>query len=500
MSARRNTTTSALAAVAMLVTSCGHPHGERRSPDVAIGRGSAVRTFRPSAAPTDPAWLRTAPPSLPMRPAVDPTIAERRLANGSRVLVVERHDFPSVSLAFVLDRGICDGGTAAAIYGRALGSSPGRDCNDNLLYLHAVAADVYKTVTDDSVILRTTVLPPLLASAISRLAPMFFAPGLAARDLEMARRSLKSTLSVEGSRQDRVAERALREALLGRGGYGTVIVDASEVDGESDAHVREFRAAALSPAHVTVVAVGDTTPNDVVTLLNQYTEGLPRADVGVSACAALPAAPLTGEILVVDDRGAEQSRVYVGVVGVPVGHVDGPALDVLSAALGVSLSSRLSLKIREEHGYTYNVRMRSREWRAHGLVEVRTSVETARTAEALRGIMTELVRAATDPLDDGEFLRAKVKATSDPGGHTSVVASLLGMATYGSRADSVTRQQHVSNVTVGELTRVAATYLAGPRRAVTIVGDASSALARTSSHERTGRPQVRGRPASRRKQ
>ena len=224
--------------------------------------------------------------------------------------------------------------------------------------------------------------PPL-----SRLAPMFFAPGLAERDLEMARRSLKSALSVEGSRQDRVAERALREALFGRGGYGTVLVDSSEIDRESDAHVREFRAAALSPAHVTVVAVGDTTPNDVVMLLNRYTEGLPRADVGVSACAALPAAPLTGEILVVDDPAAEQSHVYVGVVGVPVGHVDGPALDVLSAALGVSLSSRLSLKIREEHGYTYNVHMRSREWRAHGLVEVR---DLRRDWEDGRGIERDL--------------------------------------------------------------------------------------------------------------
>ena len=126
LSPRRNTWTGVVAAVAMLLTCCGHPHGERRSPDVAIGRGSAVRTFRPMVAPTDPEWLRAVPPSLPMRPAVEPAIAERRLANGSRVLVVERHDFPSVSLAFVLDRGICDGGAAAAIYGRAFGSSPGQ--------------------------------------------------------------------------------------------------------------------------------------------------------------------------------------------------------------------------------------------------------------------------------------------------------------------------------------------------------------------------------------
>ena len=69
-----------------------------------------------------------------------PKITEAKLKNGLRVLVVERHDFPSVSLAFVLDRGICDGGAAAAIYGRALGSSPGRDRNDNYVYLHAVAA------------------------------------------------------------------------------------------------------------------------------------------------------------------------------------------------------------------------------------------------------------------------------------------------------------------------------------------------------------------------
>jgi zinc protease len=209
-------------------------------------------------------------------------------------------------------------------------------------------------------------------------------------------------------------------------------------------------------------------------MLDRFTQGLPRAEVGTSTCAAFPAPPLSGEIHVIDDPGAEQSTIHIGAVGVPAGHADGPALDVLSSALGASLSSRLSLKIREEHGYTYGVHMLSREWRAHGLLEVTTSVETDKTADALRGILAELDRTAVDPLDDDELFRAKVRALPDDGANHSAVTSLHDMAAYGQPADAALRRSRaLLALTASDLTRVAALYLSEKRRVVTIVGDAS---------------------------
>lgn len=213
---------------------------------------------------------------------------------------------------------------------------------------------------------------------------MFFAPGMTNEELADARSDLKAFLSSPETRRARAAEHTLHESLFGRGAYGTVLVEPAEVDAVPDARVRELRRAAASSRHVSIVAVGDTTPDTVVRLIEQSMPELPRSDIAPSGCAALPVSSSPAAIRIVDDRGAAQSVVSIGAVGVPAGDRDGPALDVLSAALGFSLSSRLSLKIRGEHGLSYNVEMSSRQWRGHGLVEVETSVETSRTADAIK--------------------------------------------------------------------------------------------------------------------
>ncbi len=460
--------------VALLLVGCASADSSRHVAEGGTARRSSGRSFVPRAAPTDTEWLRTPPPRLPPRPLETTPVVERRLGNGARVLVLERHDFPSVALTFVLDRGLCDGGLAAAIYARALGSSPGRTRAENFRYLDDVATPVSSRVTEDATVLETTVLTPLLASALSRLTPMFFAPGLEADDLERARQALNDRLVLAGSRQERLAARALRGALFGRRAYGTVLVDTSELEEEPDARVRAFRQAALSPRHATVIAVGDTNADHVVALLERYTDGLPRSEVAASACGALPAPELTSEIRVLDDPGAEQSRVYVGAVGVPAGHADGPALDVLTGALGASLSSRLNVKIREEHGYTYGVRMQSHQWRAHGLIEVTTSVETRRTAEAVQGLLTELDRLESAPIDGAELARARGLALPDEGEHAAAARELVATAAYGLPADAArARSRAIAVVTSAQVTRVAAKYLASSRRVITIVGDAS---------------------------
>jgi zinc protease len=458
--------------VAWLVAGCGGPPEPRRAAEAAAGRGGP-RTFVPRPAPSDDAWLRTPPPPLPMRPLSQPVLQERRLTNGIRVLVAERHDFPSVGLAFVLDRGTCDGGAAASIFGHAFGSSPDQSRYENFNYLDFVAAPVWEYVGVDSIVLSTVVFPPLLTSAMSRLAPMFLAPGLSREDLTSAHDALAKRLDIAGSRQHRLADRLLRQSLFGKGGYGSV-VDVAEIAAEPDARVREFRRAVLSPRHVSVIAVGDTTADLVVRLLERYTADLRRGDVETSSCAALPSPSLGNEIHLIDDPGAEQSHVRIGAVGTPTGHADSPALDVLASVLGAALSGRLDIKIRQEHGYSYGVRMTSTHWRAQGLVDVAASVETARTAEALKGLLSELDRAATDPFDEEETARARRSAMPGLGEHRAAWKTLVEVAAYTLPTTAIAdRALGVARVTPADLTRVAGAYLAAPRRVVTVVGDAA---------------------------
>jgi zinc protease len=437
----------------------------------------SARPFQPTTAPSnDEEWLRTVPPPLPARPFTSHPMVEKKLSNGIRVLLMERHDFPSVGIALVLDRGTCDSGAASGIYGLALGGSPGILSRENEEYLHQIAAPFQVFVGDDYMAISTAVLPPLAYSALSRLIPIFLAPDFAGTDIDRARRRRRDILASVGVRQEQLAERALRQSLFGAASYGTVLVDPSEIDAESDAHVRDIAKVAASSRHVTVVAVGDITADALINALERSRRDLPHGDdnVSASACAALPSPSIVPQIQIVDDPGAEQSRVRIGAVGVPVGAADGPALDVLSNALGASASSRLNLKLRGEHGFTYGVRMRSYNWRAQGLIELTTNIDTARTGTALKGLVEEIDRAASAPLDDAELRRAKVKSLADDGAHPDALHSILDIAAYGLPTNAFAiRSQALIKVTSADVTKVAAQYFGSSRRSMTIVGDAN---------------------------
>ncbi|HVJ88994.1 MAG TPA: hypothetical protein VM580_04260, partial [Labilithrix sp.] len=79
MNARSLSIALALSLFPALTAGCARPVLESQSP--ALAPHSKRRAFATQTAPTDPNWLRTPPPSLPMTPATEHAVVERRLAN-----------------------------------------------------------------------------------------------------------------------------------------------------------------------------------------------------------------------------------------------------------------------------------------------------------------------------------------------------------------------------------------------------------------------------------
>ena len=91
----------------------------------------------------------------------------------------------------------------------------------------------------------------------------------------------------------------------------------------------------------------------------------------------------------------------------------------------------------------------------------------------MEGLLGELDRAATAPLDDGELLRARSSVLSKQGTNGSAISGLLQVAAYNLPRDATAaRAEATFRVEAADVARVAGVYLAGRRRVVTIVGDA----------------------------
>jgi len=163
------------------------------------------------------------------------------------------------------------------------------------------------------------------------------------------------------------------------------------------------------------VLVGDFKPVTVLARLEQRLGKLPRKKASAPPSAAQPAAPSRARIVVVPRKGASQSNVAIGFAGAPQASDDQAALAILETMLGRSLSGRLDLKVRGEHGFTYGVEMNAPSWRTAGVIEITAAVEAAHTAEAVKGLLGELTRAGTQPIEPEELMRAKIHALGELG-------------------------------------------------------------------------------------
>ena len=443
----------------------------------------AAEAFR--ASPPAPARAAERAPRAPALPS------EVRLSNGIRVVMLERHDFPSISAVLVLDRGAAAGSPGLAeLYSEAmLGSSSEYTATEAWQYLGFVGGNVSNHTWFDAVGLEITALSPLFHSALSRATPMFTSPSLDGDDLDEARTHLAAKHARADADPADVARDAVYAAVFAAPHpYGTPIGgEPARLGGRkvgdhggpkiTNAAVRGFRGSNLGAEHVGVAVVGDFKPAAIQRILENALGKLPRASP--SPPPSFPAiAPGGGrKVIVIDRPGAAQSSVAIGWVGPRASEPDLVTLDVLAGATAGDLSTRLNLTVRKELGASYGVRMSAVGLRASGIITIAAAIDTARTVDALRGLFKELDRLRTEPLSAAELGAAKLRTY-----HELERGSTRGLARYLARAIAedlppayvVTHNARVDVVTAEAVRSAAARYLAADDARVVVVGDAST--------------------------
>jgi len=105
-------------------------------------------------------------------------------------------------------------------------------------------------------------------------------------------------------------------------------------------------------------------------------------------------------------KKSEQAHLCLAVRGLSIQHPDRYALALLSVILGEGMSSRLFLELRERQGLVYDVHSYVSHFLDSGAFTVYAGVDPARTVDALKVILSELVRLRDDVGED-ELVKAK---------------------------------------------------------------------------------------------
>ncbi|HMQ70394.1 MAG TPA: pitrilysin family protein [Ignavibacteria bacterium] len=160
------------------------------------------------------------------------------------------------------------------------------------------------------------------------------------------------------------------------------------------------------PSNLIVAFVGDITPEEAVAKINEQFSGWSGADAPVNEIIVPAHKDKTG-VYLTGKKGAVQSSLKVGHLGIQRNNPDFIAVSVMNTMLGGFFTSRLNKNLREVNGYTYGVRSMFSSNLHSGDFSVVTEVKNNITANTVTEILKEINEIRNNFIQDMELQNVK---------------------------------------------------------------------------------------------
>ncbi len=433
----------------------------------------------PVVAPSSAVDLGESPPPLVRAPGFVPVPSEKRLSNGVRLLLLERHGIPQVSVSFLLRFDPSEVPSAIPdLYASMMtGGSDSYSTRSLGLYFAAAGVNAYAYRASDTIALTATMLTPHARDVVDRLSATIASPAFETRDIDRGHRELLNARM--RMRQNPSPVAVVERMLLGEAHPLRERTFAAErIRATSRDDFTEFETRYLSAENLTVVVAGDFESGEIERALEARLGRLPRSAAPMAGKASVPkeSVPTTPRISIAAWRGATQSKIAFAFMGPEPKSEDRVALLILDDLLG-AFAGRLQKRIREDGGASYGVGTRIERWRTGTAFVVSSSVESSRAVDAVRKIVDEIARLSVETISDDELSYAKSRTSAranDSGGSPSDADLQRGIkiASQDLPLDYFTKlAARVDAVTAEDIRAVAAKYLRTDRVQIAVAAD-----------------------------
>ncbi|MDI1240756.1 MAG: pitrilysin family protein, partial [bacterium] len=411
-----------------------------------------------------------------------PAIEKTKLANGLEVWMVRQDELPIVSMNLVLKTGqasepVGKTGVAGMVSTLLDDGTTKRSAAEIANQLQAIGANVNAGSGWDSTNVSLATLRKNLDAALDIYSDIVLNPSFPATELE----SIKAR-QIVGLRQQRansgaIANVVFNKVLYGDHPYGRDNNEAS-IKAISRDDLVNFYGSNFRPNNGTLIVVGSFDSKALKSKIESAFGGWKAGDVPAAQLPAIKPLDKPG-IYIIDRPGAAQSTVAIGQVGVDRTNPDFHAIQVMNAILGGGITSRISMNLREDKGYTYGANSGFTYRRGPGPFRAGGEIQTAVTKEAIVEFMKELngirgsIPATQRELDHNkQSIIRRFPAGFETIGNIS--GQLSNLVVYG-LPDNYFNDYiaKIDGVTLGDVNRVAQKYLDPDRMAIVIVGDRS---------------------------
>jgi len=375
----------------------------------------------PDYAPAATGADRSALPAVAAPPAPRfPRLEEATLPNGLRVVLAERPTIPQVRLDLVLDAGYAADrsarpGAMSFAMAMLLEGTTSRPALEVAEAQERLGARLRTRSSLDSASVSVEALLPVLEAGVELFADVALRPALAAADVARVRDLRVAEIRQEQAEPLSLAFRLVPPLLYGDAhpyavpltGTGTL----AGVEALGAADLAAFHRTWFRPQGATLVVTGDATMPAILPLLERQfaawpAEAVPAKPVDAAVPGGAPA------IWLVDRPGSTQSAIVAAAVAPPKRDPDEPAIEVMTAILGGTFTSRLNMNLREDKHWTYGAGAQVHDARGPRPFLAYTQVQGDRTADAIAEMRREFDGIlGSRPITDAELAKALASLT-----------------------------------------------------------------------------------------
>jgi zinc protease len=408
------------------------PDPSAQPTDIALGRSFPPATGMPNQ--LAPEGERMAVPAAgPRQPFTAPALAERRLANGMRVVVARSTNLPIASAYMVFG-----GGSAADPAGRPGVASmmttlidqgaAGMTAPQIAARIESLGAQVGGSASNDSSIASVAAPTATIEEAGALLAQLVREPSFAPEELERERRRALDRLRVSMRDPSFVSQRVAARAVYGDAPYGApgggtpASLAAIGRDDLVGYHRNWWR-----PDNATLIITGALNAEEGFALAERL--------FGSWAAPQTPLPPLpanrAGEapaprVIVVDNPDSDQAAVSVVMRGIARSDPDYYPLVLANSALGGSSTARLFQEVRVRRALSYGATSGLAAYRDEGMLVATAQTRNNAAAEVAQVMLAEIRRLRQEPFAEDVLLKRRTLLAGSFGRQVETTSGLGG--------------------------------------------------------------------------
>ncbi len=320
-----------------------------------------------------------------------------------------------------------------------------RDALEIAAVMDAVGGEMNAFTAKEYTCYYARVLDTDLPLAVDVVCDMVTSSVLASADVESERGVILEEIAMHDDDPGDVVHDALAAALYGDHPLGRPVIGSVEsIEGLSRASIAGYYKRRYVPTNMVVAAAGGLDHDTVVALVQDaFGDRLTGSAAPAPLRPASRAVPTTTGV-VSERRPTEQTNLVLGCEGLRRGDPRRFSLQVLNAALGGGMSSRLFQEVREQRGLAYSVYSYSSHLADTGVFGVYAGCAPGRTRDVLDLCREVLDEVAERGLTDEEVRRAQGQLRG---------SLVLGLEDTGSKMSRIGKSElvHGELLTVDEL-------------------------------------------------